>query len=74
MIWNVLLLGVAAGLDPARMAHIAFILTRSRPLRLLVVWWVGGFGVSMIVGAVLVTVLKDFGVGQSSSLPPGIEI
>jgi Sap, sulfolipid-1-addressing protein len=74
MIWNVLLLAVAAGLDPARMAHTAFMLTRSKPLRLLVVYLVGGFGVSMILGVVLLTVLTDFGVGQGSSFPPEIEI
>ena len=74
MIWNVLLLGAASGIDPARIAHIAFMLTRSRPLRLLVVYWVGAFGVSMMAGIVLLTVLKDFGFGQGSSVPPDVEI
>jgi hypothetical protein len=74
MFWNVLLLGAVAGADPARIGAVAFILSRRRPLRLLVAYFVGGFGVSLIVGAVVLFVLKDVGVGKGSSVPPEIEI
>lgn len=74
MFWNVLLLGAVAGLDPARIGAVAFILSRRRPLRLLVAYFVGGFGVSLIVGAVVLFVLKGVGAGKSSSVPPEIEI
>jgi hypothetical protein len=72
--WNVVLLGAVAGVDPARIGAVAFILSRKRPFRLLVAYFVGGFGVSLIVGAVVLFVLKDVGVGKKSSVPPEIEI
>jgi hypothetical protein len=53
---------------------VAFILSRKRPLRLLVAYFVGGFGVSLIAGAVVLFVLKDVGVGKKSSVPPEIEV
>jgi Sap, sulfolipid-1-addressing protein len=74
MFWNVLLLGAVAGFDPARIGAVAFILSRTRPVRLLVAYFVGGFGVSLIAGVVVLFVLKDVGAGKSSSVPPEIEI
>lgn len=74
MFWNVLLLGAVAGVDPARIGAVAFILSRTRPVRLLVAYFVGGFGVSLIVGVAVLFVLKDVGVGKGSSVPPEIEI
>jgi Sap, sulfolipid-1-addressing protein len=58
MFWNVLLLAAAAGVDPARIGAVAFILSRTRPVRLLVAYFVGGFGVSLIAGVVVLFVLK----------------
>ena len=52
----------------------AFILTRSNPLRLLTGYFIGGFGLSLIVGIVLVFILKELKIGAASSIPPGIEI
>jgi hypothetical protein len=49
-------------------------LTRSRPERLLAVYLVGGFGVSMIAGVVALFLLKGVGANNGSSVPPGIEI
>jgi hypothetical protein len=71
---TVLLMAVVAGVDPARIAAVVFILSRARPMRLLVAYFIGGFGLSLIIGAVAVFVLKGAGFGQKSSVPPEIEI
>src|SRR5215472_17643278 len=72
--FNTLLLGVTAAIDPALIGAVAFMLTRRRPERLLAVYLVGGFGISMIAGAVVLFVFKDVGANKTSSVPPGIEI
>jgi hypothetical protein len=71
---TVFLMAVVAGADPARIGAVAYILTRSSPMRLLVAYYVGGFGVSLIVGGVIVFVLGEAGIGKKSSVPPEIEI
>jgi Sap, sulfolipid-1-addressing protein len=71
---TVLLMAAVAGVDPARIAAVVFILSRTKPMRLLLAYFVGGFGLSLIIGAVVVFVLKGAGVGQKSSVPPEIEI
>jgi len=71
---TVLLMAVVAGLDPARIGAVAYILTRRSPMRLLVAYYVGGFGVSLIIGGVAVFLLRTADVGKSSSVPPEIEI
>lgn len=71
---TVLLMAVVAGADPARIGAVAYILTRHRPMRLLVAYFVGGFGMSLIVGAVIVFLLDGAGIGSGSSIPPEIEI
>jgi Sap, sulfolipid-1-addressing protein len=55
---TVLLMAVVAGVDLARIAAVVFILSRPRPTRLLVAYFIGGFGLSLIIGAVAVFVLK----------------
>jgi hypothetical protein len=74
MFFNSLLLGVAAAIDPVLIGTVAFMLTRRRPKRLLAVYLVGGFGISMIAGVVVLFVLKDVGANKHSSVPPEIEI
>jgi len=71
---TVILMAVVAGVDPVRVGAVAFMLTRSNPLRLLVGYFIGGFGLSLIIGIVLVFVLKEFNIGAGSSIPPEIEI
>ena len=71
---TVLLMAVIAGLDPARIVAIVVILSKSRPVRLLVAYLVGGFGVSMIAGAVLLFVLDEISTGSRSGLPADIDI
>jgi hypothetical protein len=73
--WAVVLsMAVGAGLTPPRIGAVAFMLTRSKPMRLLVSYFVGGFGLSLVTGVVVVFVLKGIKVGKSSSVPPEIEI
>jgi hypothetical protein len=67
-------MAVVTGIDPVRIGAVAFMLTRTKPLRLLLGYLVGGFGLSLIVGIVVVFVLKDNNLGKSSSVPPEIEI
>jgi len=74
MFWNVLLLGAVAGLDPANVGAVAFILSRRRPGSLLVAYLVGGLGISLIAGVVVLFVLKGAGVGSKSTVPPEIEV
>jgi hypothetical protein len=71
---TVLLMAAVAAVHPARVAAVVFMLSRARPMRLLVAYFIGGFGLSLIVGVVVAFLLKDVGIGQGSSVPPGIEI
>jgi hypothetical protein len=67
-------MAVVAGVDPVRIGAVGFMLSRRRPTGLLAAYFVGGFGVSLIIGGVLVFVLGKADIGKSSSVPPGIEI
>jgi hypothetical protein len=71
---TVLLMAVIAGVTPARIGAVAYILSRRRPTRLLVAYVVGGFGVSLILGAVIVFALDSANIGKSSLIPPAAEI
>jgi hypothetical protein len=71
---TVLLMAVVAGVDPVRIGAVVFMLSRRRPTGLLAAYFIGGFGVSLIIGGVLVFVLGKADIGKSSSVPPGIEI
>jgi hypothetical protein len=73
-VWvTVLLMAVVAGLR-LRVAALVVMLSRSRPVRLLVAYLVGGFGVSMIVGAVIPFALKGIDSGSRRRLPADIDI
>ena len=65
---TVLLMAVVAARGPARNAAIVVILSRSRPLRLMAAFFVAGFGVSLIVGAVILFVLEGLGGAAGSGL------
>jgi len=67
-------MAVVAGLDPAGIGAVAYILSRPQPSRQLVAYLVGGFAASLVVGGVIVFVLDDANIGKSSLLPPEIEI
>jgi hypothetical protein len=67
-------MALVAGGEPTRIGAVAFMLTRKKPVRLLVGYFVGAFGLSLIIGVVVVFVLKDIKIGKSSSIPPQTEI
>jgi Sap, sulfolipid-1-addressing protein len=71
---TVLFMAVAACVDPAKIGVVSYILSRPGPMRRLVAYYIGGFGVSLIIGGVIVFVLDGVSIGTSSSIPPGIEI
>jgi hypothetical protein len=71
---TVLLMAVIAGVTPARIGAVAYILSRRRPTRLLVAYVVGGFGVSFIVGGVIVFALDSANIGKGSAIPPAAEM
>src|SRR6476659_9988882 len=71
---TVLLMAVVVAVDPAQVGAVAYILSRPRAMRLMVAYFVGGFGVSLIAGAAILFVLDGVGVGQGSSIPPAVEI
>ncbi len=73
--WDtVLLMGVAAGLGPQRLATVVFLLSRAQPIRLLFAFLLAGLGMTLVVGSVILFVLEEAGVGASSAVPAEIEI
>ena len=71
---TVILMAVVAAVDPMRVAALVVILARRQPVRHLVAYLIGGFGVSLIVGAVVLFALEGVGVGGGSGIPAEIEI
>ena len=71
---TVVLMGLVAGRGPARIAAVIMISSKSRPVRLLAAYLAGGFGVSLVVGAMVLFVLEGMGVGLRRGVPPYIEI
>jgi hypothetical protein len=67
---TVVLMALVAGRGPARIAAVIVISSKSRPVRLLAAYLVGGFGVSLIVGAMVPFVLEGMGVGLRRGYPP----
>src|SRR5215813_439273 len=75
IMWDtVLLMAVVAGLGPQRIAAVVYIVSRTRPIRLLLAYLLGGFGMTLTLGGVILFVLAEAGVGPSSAVPPEIEI
>lgn len=71
---TVLLMAIVTAVDPAQIGPVAYILSRRSPMRRLVAYLIGGFGVSIIAGSVIVFALGLAEIGKSSSIPPGVEI
>ena len=67
-------MAVIAGLGPQRIAAVVFILSKTDPVRLLLAYVVGGFGMTLFIGGVILFVLAEAGVDQSSLVPAEIEI
>jgi len=74
-VWGtVVLMAAVTAVDPKRIGVVAVILSRPKTMRLLLAYFIGGFGVSLIGGAVSLFVLEGAGIGAKNSVPPGIEI
>ena len=71
---TVVLMAAVTAVDPKRIGVVAVILSRPKTMRLLLAYFIGGFGVSLIGGAVSLFVLEGAGIGAKNSVPPGIEI
>lgn len=67
---TVLLMAVVAGRGPARIAAVAVILPKPRPVRLLAAYFAGGFGMSLIAGAVVLFALEGVDIGSRRDSPP----
>jgi hypothetical protein len=73
--FNVLLLGIASGIDPSKIAAVTYILSKAAsPVRLLVAYLVGAFAVSVIVGAFILFVLGGVGLSNRSGAPASLLI
>jgi hypothetical protein len=71
---TVLLMAVVTAAEPKGIAVVVYMLSRAKPLRLLVPYFIGAFGLNLIIGAIVLFVLKGVGAGKHSSVPPQIEI
>jgi Sap, sulfolipid-1-addressing protein len=70
-VWvTVVFTAVVSGLDPAGVTVLVVLLSRPRPTRLLGAYFVGGFGMSLIIGVVILFALNGIGVGGGSAVPP----
>ncbi|MCV7201819.1 hypothetical protein B7435_00845 [Mycolicibacterium peregrinum] len=73
--WStVLVMAVVAAVDPLRIGVVAFMLSRSRPVRLLLPFFLFAFTANVAVGAAVVFVFKNVTGDGSSNMPPGVEI
>jgi Sap, sulfolipid-1-addressing protein len=75
LFFNVLLLGIASGIDPSKIGAVTYIVSKAaRPVRLLVAYLVGGFAVSLIVGAFILFVLGNIGLSKPGGPPANLLI
>lgn len=73
--WStVLVMAVVAAVDPLRIGVVAFMLSRSRPVRLLLPFFVLAFIANVAVGVAVVSVFKNVTGDGGSTMPPGLEI
>ena len=75
MVWEAVIpMAIAAGLDPAKLAVVSYILVRPGTIKRLSAYFIGAFGVSLIIGFVIVFIFNEVAFNQSSPIPPNIEI
>ncbi len=73
--WStVLVMAVVAAVDPLRIGVVAFMLSRSRPVRLLLPFFVLAFIANVAVGVAVVSVFKNVTGDGGRTMPPGLEI
>lgn len=59
------MMAIVAGVDPVRLGLVVFMLSGTRPMPLLLAYFIGGFGINLLVGAVIVFVFRNAGVAAS---------
>ena len=67
---TVLLMAVVVAVDPAQVGAVAYILSRPSAMRLLVAYFIGGFGVSLIAGGVQVPQAYEGASSWSGAVTP----
>lgn len=73
--WDtVLLLAVAAGLGPTRIATVVLLVSRAEPIPHLLTYLATGIGVTIAIGAAILFVIGYTGIGQSNALFAWLEI
>lgn len=73
--WStVLVMAAVAAIDPLRIGVVAFMLSRSRPVRLLLPFFLFAFTANVAVGAAVVFVFKNATSDGGSTMSPGLEI
>lgn len=73
--WStVLVMAAVAGTDPLRLGVVAYMVSRSRPVRLLLPFFVVGFAANVAVGAAVLLGLQSVSVGDGRTLSPAFEI
>ncbi len=68
---TVVLMAAVTAVDPKRIGVVAVILSRPKTMRLLLAYFIGGFGVSLIGGAVSLFVLEGAASGRRTQSPLG---
>ncbi len=72
--WStVLVMALVAATDPLRIGVIAYMVSRARPVRLLLPFFAGGFATNVAVAVAVVFVFRESALGDRS-VHPGIEI
>ncbi|MCV7363963.1 GAP family protein [Mycolicibacterium neworleansense] len=73
--WStVLVMAAVAAIDPLRIGVVAFMLSRTHPVRLLLPFFLFAFTANVAVGAAVVLGFKNATSDGGASMPPGVEI
>ncbi|MBN3456709.1 GAP family protein [Mycolicibacterium sp.] len=73
--WStVLVMAVVAACDPLRIGVVAYMLSRTHPIRLLAPFFLVAFTINVAVGAAVVFVFRDTTLGDGRAVSPGVEI
>jgi hypothetical protein len=71
---TVLLMAIVAVADPVRIGAVVFILSRTRPMGLLLAYFTAAFGTNFMVGAVVLFLLRDVRLAPTASAAGKTEI
>jgi hypothetical protein len=74
-VWStVLLMAVIESIDPVRFGLTTYLLSRPRPVRLLIGFFIGGFTSNVVVGLLFLFVFRHVDLGADSWVSPKVEI